>query len=90
MKSTPSFTAKASLYKTGGGYLMGGSPGAQTGAREIQPQACVSSPCITVPASGQCITLLGRRVCLPPLGRWRVSCCTRWGWPPVSCSINRC
>ena len=37
------------------------------------------------------LPIIGRR-CLnvPSLGTWKACCETRFGWPPVSCGLQRC
>jgi len=59
----------------------------------VTPQVCVSSACLRLPSGRFCVNLpiLGRRcVTVPGLGSWRIRCCTRFGFPPVSCGISRC
>lgn len=59
----------------------------------VTPQICVNSPCLRLPSGRFCVNLpiVGRRcVNIPNLGSWRIRCCTRFGWPPVSCSVQRC
>ena len=90
----PMMNAEASLYGRGGGeFEAEGAPDAMQGAGTVSPQVCVSSPCLRLPSGRFCVNLpiVGRRcVNIPNLGSWRVRCCTRWGWPPVSCGIQRC
>lgn len=89
----PGFTADESLYQTVEWYHMGGMSEYMMGSGEVLPQLCASSPCLNLNVGRFCVNLpvLGRRcVNIPGFGRWRIRCCTRWGWPPVSCSVNRC
>lgn len=90
----PMMNAEASLY----GHAVHvfeaeGTANAAPHAGAVTPQICVSSPCLRLPSGRFCVNLpvLGRRcVNIPNLGSWRVRCCTRFGWPPVSCGIQRC
>ena len=89
----PGFSAQTTLYRTSAHYAaMNGFYGpAQRGA--VLPQQCASSPCLRLGGGRFCITLpiVGRRcVNIPYFGSWRVRCCLRWWWPPVSCSVQRC
>ena len=89
--SLPGFTAAVSLSSSSGSYLSGANFAAPGNA--IIPQACVSSSCLSLPSGRFCVNLpiVGRRcVNIPSVGSWRIRCCTRWGWPPVSCSLSRC
>ena len=91
--SIPGFTAGASLGETSeyNQTMELFLPWADNTA--VLPQVCVNSPCLQLPSGRFCIRLpiVGRRcVTIPNLGRWRVRCCTRWGWPPVRCGIQRC
>lgn len=88
----PGFNAQASLYKSGG-YRTSGTSMAVGGSTAVVPQLCASSPCLTLPSGRFCFSLpiLGTHcVNIPSLGGWSLRCCTRWGWPPVSCSLSRC
>jgi hypothetical protein len=59
----------------------------------VSPQVSVCTPCVRVGGGQWCFSLpiIGRR-CLnvPNLGTWKACCSTRWGWPPVSCGLQRC
>jgi hypothetical protein len=59
----------------------------------VTPQLRICTPCVGLPSGRHCINLgpFGRRcVNIPNVGRWRVCCRTRFGWPPVSCGVERC
>jgi len=90
----PGFTAEAAIYATETHYF-GGVHGATPvgGANTVVPQLSLCSPCVQVGGTTLCVTLpfFGRR-CLhvPFIGRWRICCRTRWGWPPISCSVGGC
>jgi hypothetical protein len=89
----PGFTANASLYRSEGHYHTSGAAGLTTGGPQVLPQACVSSPCLRLGGGRFCINLplVGRQcVTIPGLGSWRIRCCVRFGWPPISCSVSRC
>lgn len=90
----PTMNAHAALAAPPQGYAADGQAHAEpAGAGGVTPQVCVNSPCLRLPSGRFCVNLpiLGRRcVNIPGLGSWRVRCCTRWGWPPVSCGVSRC
>jgi len=86
------YNAEASLYKSGG-YRTSGTSTVVGGSTAVVPQLCAGSPCVNLNIGRQCLSLpIVGRVCvnIPSFGRWRVRCCTRWGWPPISCGISRC
>lgn len=59
----------------------------------VSPQLRVCTPCIRLGGGRHCVNLgpFGRRCfSIPSLGRWRLCCRTRFGWPPVSCGVERC
>lgn len=85
----PGFNGEYALYQSNQVYA-GRNGGNTVTGNTVVPQACLCTPCVQVGGSPYCVTLFGRRICLPALGRWKACCCTRWGWPPVSCSVNRC
>lgn len=88
----PGFNAEAALYTTGETYRAAATFSGATGGN-VSPQICVGSPCLGLPSGRFCVRLpvVGRRcVNIPSFGRWRVRCCTRFGWPPVRCGISRC
>jgi len=83
--------AGVTLYRTGEQYkAIESSQNSAGGAAVVLPQASVCSPCIQVGGAGYCVTLLGRRICLPSFGRWKACCGTTWRPPFVSCGIRRC
>jgi hypothetical protein len=59
----------------------------------VYPQVKVCTPCVRVGGGQWCFNLpiIGRK-CLnvPSLGTWKACCSTRFGWPPVTCGIQRC
>lgn len=86
----PGFSAEMSLGGATGHHHVVAELDGSSGGGHVVPQVKVCTPCITVGGSPYCVTLLGKRICLPALGRWQGCCRTRWGWPPVTCGINRC
>lgn len=89
---TPGFTAEASLGRTGTPFTERADFG-QPGRSSVLAQVCGSTPCVRIGGGQWCpsIPLIGRKCFnIPSAGSWRIRCCTRWGWPPVSCSISRC
>ncbi len=93
MSHMPGFRAEESLYRTSAHYAMGTAGMTLSGAASVQPQLCASTGCLTVGGGRICVNLpiLGRQcVNIPSIGSWRIRCCTRWGWPPVSCSVQSC
>jgi len=91
--SLPGFTAEAAIDGSDTVYAMANAPEIPATRAVVTPQVCVNSPCLQLPSGQFCINLpiVGRRcVNIPNLGSWRIRCCTRWGWPPVSCGIQRC
>ncbi len=89
----PGFNAEASLYKSGGYHTSGTTSMAVGGSTTVIPQICIGTPCIRLPSGRFCFNLpiFGRRcVTIPSLGSWNLRCCTRFGFPPVSCGLNRC
>lgn len=92
--SMPGFTAEAAVYSTEANYYGGiGNAAGAGGAGAVVPQASVCSPCIRVGGQQLCVNLpiFGRR-CLrvPFIGRWRLCCRTRFGWPPIRCGVQGC
>jgi len=89
----PRMNAETSLDRPQDVYagMMADSPaGLEAG---VVPQVCVNGPCLRLPSGRFCVNLpiLGRRcVNIPRLGSWKIRCCTRFGIPPVSCSLSRC
>ena len=93
MTGVPGFNASKSIYKTTESYPMGEAVGNVTDSAKVVPQLCVSSPCLTLGGGRFCVNLpiVGRQcVNIPTFGRWKARCCTRFGWPPVSCGISNC
>ena len=91
--SLPGFTAEAAIDGSDTVYAMVSAPEIPATRAMVTPQLCVNSPCLHLPSGQFCLNLpiVGRRcVNIPDLGSWRIRCCTRWGWPPVSCGIQRC
>jgi len=98
--SIPGFTAEAAVYQTvydfqtaGNFESAAGEAAVAMSGAAVVPQVCVGSPCLTLGGGQFCINLpiVGRRcVNIPSLGSWKIRCCTRWGWPPVSCGVSRC
>ena len=90
----PMMNAEASVFNRAALLYEGdGAAHAVTKGGAVTPQICVSSPCLRLPSGRFCVNLpiVGRRcVNIPNLGSWRVRCCTRFGWPPVRCGIQRC
>ena len=90
----PMMNAEAGLYGRGAHVFEAeGSADAALRTGAVTTQICVNSPCLRLPSGRFCVNLpiVGRRcVNIPNLGSWRVRCCTRLGWPPVSCGIQRC
>jgi hypothetical protein len=92
MKSMPGFTAESSLYRSATAYQSAGAVRA-TGGSQVLPQACASTGCLRLGGGRHCLTLpIVGRVCvnIPRIGGWRIRCCLRFGWPPVSCSVESC
>lgn len=93
MSNLPGFTAESALAGAAGYYEFAGHFGYASEGASVIPQVCVGSPCLGLPSGRFCINLpvVGRRcVNIPSFGRWRIRCCTRWGWPPVRCGVARC
>jgi hypothetical protein len=91
--STPGFTSEAALYESIGLYYVNARRGAaNAGTAAVIPQLSACSPCIQVGGQQLCVTLFSRRICLrvPFIGRWRICCTLRFGWPPLSCGIQHC
>lgn len=89
--SLPAMYAEASLSRSEGLYASrGGATAAPAGM--IVPQLSACTPCVQLGGGRHCVRILGRSVCvtIPSIGRWHICCRTRWGWPPISCSLNRC
>jgi len=89
----PRMNAQAALNRPQDWYGLADEYAAPEAKAGVSPQFCVSGPCLGLPSGRFCVTLpiLGRRcVTIPSFGRWRVRCCTRFGWPPVSCGISHC
>lgn len=86
----PGFSAEMSLGEAAGHHHGVALLDATSGDGHVAPQVRVCTPCVQVGGSPYCVTLLGKRICLPSGGRWRGCCRTRWGWPPVACSVSRC
>jgi hypothetical protein len=89
----PGFTAEASLSEVIESYKIGRNIELPAGNAGVVPQACLSTGCLGLPSGRFCVNLpiFGRRcVNIPSTGRWRLRCCTRWGFPPFSCSVSRC
>jgi short chain dehydrogenase len=62
------------------------------GAGTVVPQLSLCSPCFQI-GGILCVYLpfFGRRcLSVPYFGRWRICCRTRWGWPPIVCSVSGC
>lgn len=90
----PMMNAEVGLYgRSAHVFEAEGAADAAPRAGAVTPQVCVNSPCLRLPSGQFCVNLpiVGRRcVNIPNLGSWRIRCCTRFGWPPVSCGIQRC
>ena len=89
----PTMNAQVALRAAPQVYAAEGDAHNSRAGGGVSPQVCVGSPCLRLPSGRFCVNLpiLGRRcVTIPRLGSWRVRCCTRFGWPPVSCGIARC
>ena len=88
---TPGFTAEASLYRGTTHFAMRADGGPGTGSA-VLAQICGSTGCRTVGGGRVCFNIpyIGRKCFTLPSGRFQIRCCTRWGWPPVSCSISSC
>lgn len=59
----------------------------------VAAQLRVCTPCVRIGGGRWCVNLgpFGRRCFrVPGIGRWHACCRTRFGWPPVSCSLSRC
>jgi len=87
--SLPEFNGECALYQSSQTYA-GSGGNLVAGKTAVVPQACLCTPCVQVGGSPYCVTLFGRRICLPALGRWKGCCCTKWTPPFIGCSINRC
>jgi hypothetical protein len=91
--SLPGFTAEASLNRVSEQYYISGDFDILADGTAVLPQASACSPCLNLDPGRFCLDLpvFGRRcVNIPSLGRWKVCCRTRWGWPPISCGVSRC
>jgi hypothetical protein len=90
----PTMNAEASLYgRAAHVFAAEGTADGEPRAGAVTPQLCINSPCLRLPSGRFCFNLpfFGTRcVNIPNLGGWRLRCCTRWGWPPVSCGLQRC
>lgn len=90
----PMMNAEAGLYnRNAHAFAAESMPEPASRAGAVTPQLCVNSPCLRLPSGRFCFNLpiLGRRcVNIPNVGGWRLRCCTRFGIPPVSCSLQRC
>ena len=86
----PGFTADVSLGGASDHRPTGTALAVPTGAGQVTPQLTLCTPCVQVGGEPWCVTILGRRLCLPTFGRWKGCCWTRWGWPPVACNIRAC
>lgn len=59
----------------------------------VTPQLRICTPCIGLPSGRHCVNLgpFGRRCfTIPNIGRWHLCCRTRFGFPPISCGVERC
>jgi len=89
----PMMNAEASLYRTNNAYYAASPEARSSLSSTVIPQQCVSTGCLTLGGGRVCVTLpiVGRRcVNIPSFGSWRIRCCLRFGWPPVSCGVSRC
>jgi hypothetical protein len=86
----PGFSAEATLEELSGHRHTVATLDAPPSSGHVTPQLKICTPCIQVGGEPYCVTILGKRICLPALGRWKGCCRTVWGWPPVRCSIDRC
>ena len=89
--SLPAMSAEVSLGRSETFYAtQGGGAAAPSGT--VVPQLSACTPCVQLGGGRRCVRLLGRRICvnIPSFGRWHICCRTRWGWPPISCSVSRC
>jgi len=81
----PGFSAEMSLGDVGcqhHHHVAVASDGSPTDGH-VAPQVKVCTPCIQVGGSPYCVNLLGKKICLPALGRWKGCCRTTWSPPFV-------
>jgi hypothetical protein len=90
----PGFVAEAALsnvyYET---HWNNGTELLSTPSSKIIPQLSFCTPCLDLDPGPICINLgpFGRKCFdIPGFGNYKLCCRTRWGWPPISCSVNRC
>ncbi len=85
----PGFSAEVSLEGARTPHATGTALDVPMRSGQVSPQLTVCTPCVQVGGSPWCVTILGKRICLPSFGRWKACCSTGW-WPPVSCGIRAC